>query len=189
MPVELVSEAMVTVGVPATIEGPSPRSSFAVVFEDDGVTGYFYGLDFAGKENPILDAMHVYNVAQVTDRDKPSLVQLVWSSDGLKSALLINQYPYSGPHCLGQGGPTGWSVGRCAIGRRGLGCGADPVYNRWPEFPNAGISPRLTQTSILPHPGPWLISNSIVPAGLLDWTSHDGTTIHAPGFSIRSHLR
>jgi hypothetical protein len=39
--------------------------------------------------------MHIYDVAQVVDRDKPSLVQLVWSGDGLKAALVINRYPHA----------------------------------------------------------------------------------------------
>lgn len=95
MPAELVAEATITVGEPIAVEGPSPGSAFGVVFEDDGDTGYLYGLDFARKGNPIVDALHIYNVDQVTDRDKPSLVQLVWSSDGLKAALLINGYPHA----------------------------------------------------------------------------------------------
>jgi hypothetical protein len=95
MPVELVAEATIKVGEPVTVEGPSPRSTFGVVFEDDGEAGYLYGVDFAREGNPILDAMHIYNVEQVTDREKPSLVKLVWSGDGLKAALLINNYPHA----------------------------------------------------------------------------------------------
>ncbi|MDR3637851.1 MAG: DUF2251 domain-containing protein [Isosphaeraceae bacterium] len=95
MGVELVAEETITVGEPATVAGPSPRSTFAIYFEDDGDTGYLYGLDFSREGNPILDAMLIYNVDQVTDRDKPSSVQLIWSTDGLKAALLINEYPHA----------------------------------------------------------------------------------------------
>lgn len=95
MSVELVAEAIVTVGVSATLERPSPQTDFGVVFEDDGETGYLYGLDFSREDNPIVDALHIYNVAQVTNRDQPSLVQLMWSADGLKAALLINKYPHA----------------------------------------------------------------------------------------------
>jgi hypothetical protein len=59
MPVEVVAEATITVGEPVTVEGPSPRSTFAIVFEDDGDTGYLHSLDFSCEESPILDAMHV----------------------------------------------------------------------------------------------------------------------------------
>jgi hypothetical protein len=65
------------------------------VFEDDGETGYFYGLDTTKKDSPILDALQIYNVKNITDRNIPSTVQIVWSADGLKSALLINKYPHA----------------------------------------------------------------------------------------------
>ena len=77
------------------IDGPSPYTQFAVVFEDDGETGYFYGLDTTRADNPILDALHIYNVNNVTDKDIPSNLEIVWSTDGLKSALVINLYPHA----------------------------------------------------------------------------------------------
>jgi hypothetical protein len=95
MAVQLVAEQSVIVGSKSVVEGPSPSQPFGVVFEDDGETGYLYGLDFGSNDNPIVDALHIYNVVQVTDRQKPSQVQLVWSSDGLKAALLINRYPHA----------------------------------------------------------------------------------------------
>ncbi len=79
----------------ATVEAPSPRTSFGVVFEDDEETGYIYGLELSQQGNPIVDAMHLYNVAQVVDRDKPSSIQIFWSSDGLKAAVLINKFPHA----------------------------------------------------------------------------------------------
>lgn len=102
MPVQLVAEETITVGTPTVVEGPSPSQPYGVVFEDDGDTAYLYGLDFTrtadasgGEANPIVDALHIYNVANVTDSAKPSVVQLVWSQDGLKAALLINRYPHA----------------------------------------------------------------------------------------------
>jgi hypothetical protein len=65
------------------------------VFEDDGTTDYLYGLDFSREDNPIVDALHIYNVERVADREKPSLVQLGWSQDGLKAVLLINGFPHA----------------------------------------------------------------------------------------------
>lgn len=95
MPVQLVAEQALRVGEPLIVEGPSPSSPFLTVFEDDAQTGYFYGLDTSRPDRKILDAMHVYDVEQVTDRDRPSVVRIVWSTDGLKSALLINGYPHA----------------------------------------------------------------------------------------------
>jgi hypothetical protein len=95
MPVELVAEKTIAVGNPTTIEGRSPSQPYAVIFEDDGDTGYLYGLDFNKCDNPIIDALHIYNVANIADRVQPSNIQLVWSCDGLKAGLLINRYPHA----------------------------------------------------------------------------------------------
>jgi hypothetical protein len=95
MAVQLVAEKTITVGSPTTLEGRSPNQPYAVVFEDDGDTGYLYGLDFNKTDNPIVDALQIYNVANVTDREKPSVIQLVWSRDGLDAGLLINRYPHA----------------------------------------------------------------------------------------------
>jgi hypothetical protein len=88
-------EQTIHVGTKVVIEGVSPSTQYAVVFEDDGETGYFYGLDTRRQDDPILDALHIYNVANVTDRGIPSKIQIVWSADGLKSALVINRYPHA----------------------------------------------------------------------------------------------
>ena len=88
-------EQTIRVGEKAVIEGPSPSTQFVVVFEDDGQTGYFYGLDTSRQGNPIVDALHIYDVDDVTDKDVPSTVQIVWSADGLKAALLINRYAHA----------------------------------------------------------------------------------------------
>ena len=55
----------------------------------------FYGLDTTRADNPIVDALHIYDAQNVSDGQRPSRVQIVWSSDGLKSALLINEYPHA----------------------------------------------------------------------------------------------
>lgn len=85
---------MINVGEETVIEDESPKTCFAVVFEDDGETGYFYGLD-RSLDDPILDALHIYNSDAVTDKNIPSKVQILWSQDGLKAALIINQYPHA----------------------------------------------------------------------------------------------
>jgi len=94
MSAKLVAEQTIKVGKPMVIEGPSPSAKYGIVFEDDGETGYLYALDFARTDNPIVDALHIYDVAQVEDRDRPSCVQLAWSRDGLKALLSINGYPH-----------------------------------------------------------------------------------------------
>ena len=83
------------VGQAAAYKSVSPKASFAVVFEDDGDTGYLYALDTTRTEQPILDTLHIYNVANVTDRSKPSTLQVAWSDDGLKAVAVINRYPHA----------------------------------------------------------------------------------------------
>jgi len=52
-------------------------------------------LDTTQGENPILDALHIYDVESVSDRHRPSKVRIVWSPDDRKAALLINDYPHA----------------------------------------------------------------------------------------------
>lgn len=89
-----VSENL-NVGQETVIESPSPFADYAVVFEDDGDTGYFYALDTARSEGWIQDAMHIYNVNAVADRHLPSEVRIGWTEDGLRAVLLINNYPHA----------------------------------------------------------------------------------------------
>lgn len=95
MPLKLVAEREIRVGEAVVIEGASPTPPFVVVFEDDGTTGYFYALDTSRTGNPIVDAMHIYNVDSVTDQQLPSTIGIVWSQDDKKAALLINRYPHA----------------------------------------------------------------------------------------------
>ena len=48
-----------------------------------------------GQPTVIRDAVHVYDVAQVTDRGEPSVVSVGWSVDNLKVVLLINSSPHA----------------------------------------------------------------------------------------------
>ena len=40
----------------------------------------------------VLDALHIYNVVDVTDKEKPSNIKIYWSDNGQIAALLINNY-------------------------------------------------------------------------------------------------
>ena len=79
-----------TVGQDAFIDSTAENSN-AVVFEDDGETGYFYVIDRDDDLN-ILDALHIYNVADVIDKDKPSRIKILWTADSMKAFLSINNY-------------------------------------------------------------------------------------------------
>ena len=82
------------------LESLSPENSFAVVFEDDGEAAYFYAMekDREGAGLQILDALHVFERGEGVDGDgdgEPGeasgrRLQIVWSRDWLKCALVID---------------------------------------------------------------------------------------------------
>lgn len=88
-------EETLNIGTDTYIDSMSPIGRYGVVFEDDIRTGYFYALDMEKEDNPIVEALHIYNVDSVVDKDMPSTVHIVWSADGMKSMLLINNYPHA----------------------------------------------------------------------------------------------
>jgi hypothetical protein len=91
----IVAERLFQIGSAGIVEGPSPSTEFAAVFEDDGKTGVFYAVNPTETDSIILDALFVYNVEAVADREEPSQIQILWSGDGRKTALLINGYPHA----------------------------------------------------------------------------------------------
>ena len=90
-----MNEQIFHVGSNFILEEGSPNGLCIVFFEDDGETGYFYAADDSEADNAILDAVHIYNVKNVVDRDQSSRFSIVWSEDSLKTALLINGYPHA----------------------------------------------------------------------------------------------
>lgn len=95
MPIQVTAEQEFLVGQPTVVEGPAPEGPFVAVFEDDETTGYFYALDTSKEDQRIQDALQIYNVANVTDRARPSTVKIGWSLDSQKVALLINGHPHA----------------------------------------------------------------------------------------------
>lgn len=90
----LLIEKTFTPGEELFVESPSSENSFAVVFEDDTDTGYFYALELtpdAGGQR-ILDALHIYNVEEVAGTEGPWSLKIIWSRDWLKCALVINAH-------------------------------------------------------------------------------------------------
>jgi hypothetical protein len=91
----LGAEAKITVGTPDTLlESTVAAGERSVIFEDDGTTGYFYAVR-PGAELEMLDALHVYDVANVTDRQIPVTVQIFWDETESAAVLLINGYGHA----------------------------------------------------------------------------------------------
>src|SRR5512138_349873 len=95
MPSEIVLTETITLGNPITLECSSPKTNYSVVFEDDGDTGYFYGLNLDNTKQPVLDSLLVYNVKDILDEKVSVKVEIIWSDDGLKSCLAINGFKHA----------------------------------------------------------------------------------------------
>ena len=83
----------------AFLSSNSPAVPWTVVFEDEGIAGYFYACDRSQQtqEASILDAMLIYNVGALTksdaelERPVPERIATVeWSRDGLQAALYLD---------------------------------------------------------------------------------------------------
>ena len=77
----------------------SPTVPWTVVFEDEGVAGYFYACDRSQEkhEHSILDAMLIYNVAALAKSDEEHqrpepqrIASVEWSRDGLQAVLYLD---------------------------------------------------------------------------------------------------
>ncbi len=83
----------------AFLSSDSPAVPWTVVFEDEGIAGYFYACDRSQEKHDesILDAMLIYNVDALAASDaelaRPSaerIATIVWSHDGLKALLYLD---------------------------------------------------------------------------------------------------
>lgn len=86
----ILEEHTFIVGQDTFIESTTENGN-SVVFEDNEETGYFYAVDITN-DLRILDALHIYNVADVIDRYKPSSIKILWTVDFMKAILSINNY-------------------------------------------------------------------------------------------------
>ena len=83
----------------ALLSSDSPAVPWTVVFEDEGIAGYFYACDRSQttQDQSILDAMLVYNVDALAASDAalarpvPERIATVeWSRDGLQAVLYLD---------------------------------------------------------------------------------------------------
>jgi hypothetical protein len=80
----------------ALLSSDSPQGLWNVVFEDEGLAGYFYACDRSQPSreenipNRILDAMLIYNVSALKNPEEERLVAVEWSRDGLQAVLYLD---------------------------------------------------------------------------------------------------
>jgi len=95
MAIVVSAKQEIRIGGSECVQGNAPEGCYSAVFEDDVETGYFYALDHSVEGQPIQDAVHIYNVANVSDKNLPSEIKIAWSVDNTKTVLLINNYPHA----------------------------------------------------------------------------------------------
>ncbi len=98
-------------GMTAAMESASPSAPYAVVFEDDGATGYAYAIDRSADSSrsasisamakalgdrtyKVVDALYVYSAESLSP--KPLIAEIRWSVDGMKAALFLGKDLHAG---------------------------------------------------------------------------------------------
>jgi len=85
----------------AFLSSDSSVVPWTVVFEDEGIAGYFYACDRSHEklEESVLDAMLIYNVGALAASDKQlkrpipeRIASVEWSRDGLKAVLYLDGF-------------------------------------------------------------------------------------------------
>lgn len=76
----------------AFLSSNSPAVPWTVVFEDEGIAGYFYACDRSQQtqEDSILDAMLIYNVSALKDAEAERLAAVEWSKNGQQAVLYLD---------------------------------------------------------------------------------------------------
>ncbi len=76
----------------AFLASNSPAVPWTVVFEDEGVAGYFYACDRSREtqEESILDGMLIYNVGALQEVERERLAAAEWSKDGMQAVLYLD---------------------------------------------------------------------------------------------------
>ncbi|MFI2743375.1 DUF2251 domain-containing protein [Zhouia sp. PK063] len=86
----IYQEQIFNIGEDTFIDSTAENNN-AVVFEDNCETGYFYAVD-RSSDLKILDGLHIYDVGNVTDKDKPLTLKILWTEDQSKAFLSLNNY-------------------------------------------------------------------------------------------------
>lgn len=76
----------------AFLSSNSSAVPWTVVFEDEGVAGYFYACDRSQQtqEQSILDGMLIYNVGALKEVEAERLAAVEWSKDGMQAVLYLD---------------------------------------------------------------------------------------------------
>ncbi len=102
----LLKEQAIYIGKGTFIESISSENDFAVMFEDDTETGYFYGAEMNKETHDlrILDMLLIYDVQSIAKEERQAALSIIWSTDWMRCALVINNYCHAVFDFANQGG-------------------------------------------------------------------------------------
>src|SRR5690349_18834285 len=88
----LLKKENIVIGNERFIESVASDAEFAVMFEDDGETGYFYAAekDAGTGAVTVLDMLFIYDVEQVPKEKRAATLALVWSTGWKQCALVLD---------------------------------------------------------------------------------------------------
>ena len=87
----LLKNEEIKIGDGCFIQSEAAEHAFAVVFEDDKETGYFYAAEKGATGSlSILDMLFVYDAQQVSAKEKKAKLSVLWSTDWQRCGLIIN---------------------------------------------------------------------------------------------------
>ena len=97
MPVIMDKTRSFTPGTDTWVGSLSQEGPYAVVFEDDGETGYFYAANGLDDDIDIYDALHIYTVDDRSEKSRSveSVVKIGWSPSGEQAVLMLNDLAHA----------------------------------------------------------------------------------------------
>ncbi len=88
----LMQQQTIILGKDAFVESLSLENNYGVAFESNDETGYFYAIEIDNKtkEQRILDALHIYEIEEISKEKKQIDIKIIWTKDWLKAALILD---------------------------------------------------------------------------------------------------
>src|ERR1700710_1899554 len=88
----LMQQKTIILGEDAFVESLSLENKYGVAFESNDETGYFYAIeiDVKRKEERILDALHIYEIEEISKEKEQIDIKIIWTKDWLKAALIVD---------------------------------------------------------------------------------------------------
>ncbi|OHD17813.1 MAG: hypothetical protein A2086_12610 [Spirochaetes bacterium GWD1_27_9] len=77
------------------VDSVAINKDYAVIFEINDATAYFYALDISNGKQKILDVLYIYNTTAILEPKKVSAIKIDWSDNYRYAILFINDDPHA----------------------------------------------------------------------------------------------